>query len=117
MIVAGFPPTTGGGGGGGGLIVVVTPSSVSASGDSNSPETMVTGAATASASGGTAPYTYSWAKVGGGTYTIDSPSASSTTFSKVSLAPGTFNYAARCTVTDSASGSGSDTVGITFVAS
>ena len=110
MIVAGFPPTTGGGGSG--LVVSITPSSVSASGPQG--ELMTTNAATASASGGTPPYSYSWSS---GPYTVNSPTSATTTFSKIPLNPGTYDYSSTCSVTDSASGSGSDAVGITFVAS
>lgn len=51
--------------------------------------------------GGTAPYIYSWSKVSGGAITVDSPSASSTTFSVTGMAGGeNRNALFKCTVTD-----------------
>lgn len=64
-----------------------------------------TSSTTVTPSGGTAPYTYSWAKVSGDTVTITSPTAASTTFSKTGMVAGdTFSGTYRCTVTDSTGG-------------
>ena len=64
-----------------------------------------TSSTTVTPSGGTAPYTYSWAKVSGDTVTITSPTAATTTFSKSGMGVGdTFSGTYRCTVTDSTSG-------------
>lgn len=56
--------------------------------------------ATATPSGGIAPYTYEWTQVSGPSWTIDSPTAATTTFSNA-LNPGeTSNAIFACTVTD-----------------
>ena len=60
---------------------------------------------TATASGGTAPYTYAWTKVSGDSITIDSASAATTTFRATSVAAGEMRTATfRCTATDSTGG-------------
>lgn len=61
-----------------------------------------TAAVTATPSGGTAPYGYTWTRVSGDTLTIDSPTSASTTFYYFSAAA-TWSVSGvyRCTVTDS----------------
>jgi hypothetical protein len=57
-----------------------------------------------SASRGSAPYTYAWTKVSGGSITIDSAAAATTTFSVSGMTTGEVRSAVmRCTVTDSSS--------------
>lgn len=66
--------------------------------------------ATGTGSGGTAPYTYAWTYVSGNSYTINSPSSASTTFT-TSLTAGQLKSGVyRCTVTDSLSATASDTI-------
>lgn len=61
---------------------------------------------TATASGGIAPYSYSWTRVSGSAMTINSPSSATTTFT------GDWGAIAscQCTVTDSVGQTASDTV-------
>lgn len=97
-------------GGGGSLSVSVSPSSVSGNcghdtGESCSAQTT---AASCAVSGGSGPITYLWERVSGDTFTINSPSASITTFSVLGgneTKSGTY----RCTVTRGGD-SDSDTV-------
>lgn len=67
---------------------------------------------TVTAAGGTAPYTYAWAKVSGDTLTVNSPTAASTNFTG---SPGIGNILQavyRCTVTDSAGSPATATVDV-----
>lgn len=67
---------------------------------------VTTNAATVSVLTGTPAYTYAWAKLSGNTFTIDSPTAASTTFSStLTTAPSSYSGVYRCTVTDSAANS------------
>lgn len=64
-----------------------------------------TASATVSVTGGVSPYTYSWAKLSGDTFTINSSTSATTTFTKTGMLAGdTFYGTYRCTVTDSTSG-------------
>ena len=64
--------------------------------------TITTASTTVSVSGGTSPYTYSWAKQSGDTLTVTSSTAATTTFSTSGIAEGDSKAATyRCTVTDS----------------
>lgn len=66
--------------------------------------------ATGTASGGTGPYTYAWTYVSGNSYTINSPSSATTTFT-TSLTAGQLKSGVyRCTVTDSLSATASATI-------
>lgn len=79
-----------------------SPTSLSATGTGTS---VTTASATVTPAGGVAPYSYSWAKVSGGTITATSPTSASSTFSATGLASGESRTAVfRCTVTDSTSG-------------
>jgi hypothetical protein len=71
----------------------------------SSPTTLTTAPTTATASGGTAPYTYAWTWINGGTgITIDSPTSASTTFSGTHVSDGTvLSGTALITVTDNVS--------------
>lgn len=75
--VANFSPPGGGGGGGGTLVVTASPSSSSVSGNNT---TLTSVGITATPSGGTAPYTYSWSVVSTDTAaSINSPTLATTT--------------------------------------
>ena len=76
-------------------------SSASASGTGGGPFT--TNSITVTASGGTAPYTYSWSKVSGDTMTISSSTAATVSWTDSGTAPSSLNSVWKCTVTDSAS--------------
>jgi hypothetical protein len=66
--------------------------------------TLTTASTTVTASGGTTPYTYSWAFVSGDSFTITSPSAATTTFSATLNEDEFVSGIYRCTVTDSTGG-------------
>lgn len=89
----------GSGGAGGTLAVSISPTDVG--NFSTAPSfTGVTGA-TATASGGTSPYTYAWTKVSGDAITIASPSSATTKFSVSGMAsPETRIANFRVTATD-----------------
>lgn len=64
-----------------------------------------TASTTVSVTGGTSPYTYSWAKVDGDTLTVNSSTAATTTFTKTGMNQGdSYTATYRCTVTDSTVG-------------
>lgn len=56
-----------------------------------------------SVSGGVGPYSYAWEYVSGATFTVNSPSSSTTSFSRVVGDGDEFNGVYRCKVTDSLS--------------
>ena len=65
---------------------------------------LTTASVTGTPSGGTAPYTYSWAKQSGGSITVNSPTAATSTFVASGLASGENRTAVyRLTVTDALS--------------
>jgi hypothetical protein len=75
---------------------------------------VTTDAVTVSASGGTSPYSYSWTKVSGGTISITSNTAATTTFSAAGLSASEARSAVmRCTVTDSSSPLATATIDVT----
>ena len=78
-----------------------SPGLVAGSTTSGSTVVVTSNSTTCTPSGGAPGYTYSWAQVGGDTMTIDSPTASSTTFSKSVGNGATFVGYFVCTVTDS----------------
>lgn len=94
------------------LSVTVSPTGVN--GDTFNYGTAVTNNATATPSGGLAPYTYSWARVGAGSGTVDSPSAASTGFIRVMGVEETAVETFRVTVTDSTSQTATADVLATF---
>lgn len=57
----------------------------------------------ATASNGTAPYTYVWTNISGNSFTINTPNASSTTFTTTLIVGQLKSGIYRCTVTDSLS--------------
>jgi len=95
--------------------LVLTADNASVFGTTNNGNSATSGSVSASASGGTSPYTYSWTFVSGDSgITIGSASGSMTTFSGT---PGTNNSLTasfKCTVTDDASDSTSVNVTVTL---
>lgn len=91
----------GGGGGGGGMTAAAAPTATS--GTRIGGGLTYSGTVTASPTGGTGPYTYAWARTGGGTTTeATTPSAASTTFRTYFDTGGQSRTAYFvCTVTDS----------------
>lgn len=79
-----------------------------------------TPATTVSTSGGVGPFTYSWSYVSGDTFTVNSPSSASTTFTRLANAPtvpDTFNTRSgvyRCTITDTGDASYQTTQDVTI---
>lgn len=66
--------------------------------------TQTTASTTVTVSGGTSSYNYSWARVSGGYFTINSPSSATTTFTATNVpVNGFITGVYRCTVTDSSS--------------
>lgn len=73
--------------------------------------------ATTAVSGGTPPYTYLWTFVSGDSFTITTPTASSTTFSKTNTTTNdpVFDGIYKCTVTDANSNTEEDTVEVSLI--
>jgi hypothetical protein len=65
--------------------------------------------------GGTGPYTYAWALVSGDAFTVNSPTAATTTFSTTLISGQEKSAVYRCTVTDSLAAEATATVSITAV--
>lgn len=92
----------------------VTPSSVFGTNNSTGIVLVTSSTATATPTGGTAPYTYAWTKVSGDTMTATSPTSASTAF-RLGVGPGDVKTATyRCTVTDKNGLTAQDTVSITL---
>jgi hypothetical protein len=73
---------------------------------------VTTNATTVTPTGGTGPYTYAWSLVSGDTFTVNSPTAATTTFT-TGLTTGQDKSAVyRCTVTDSLLAEATATVGV-----
>lgn len=70
---------------------------------------------TTSTSGGVAPYTYAWTTVSGSTVTINTPTASSTSFTVTLSMNESKNTIVRCTVTDAFGTTGSCDVELFFL--
>jgi hypothetical protein len=66
--------------------------------------------ATGTGAGGSGGYTYAWTYVSGDSYTINSPSSASTTFTTTLAAEELKTGTYRCTVTDSLSNTASNTI-------
>lgn len=77
--------------------------------------TQTTNAVTATPSGGTGPYTYAWTYVSGDTFTVNSPAAASTTFSRSLAVDDTFAGEYRVTVTDSLAATASAVVAVSII--
>lgn len=76
--------------------------------------TVTTEPATATPSGGLAPYTYSWSRISGTYGTPNNPASATTTF-YARIPPGTIQTATfRCTVTDSLGSTATADVSATF---
>ena len=73
-------------------------------------------AATTTTSGGAVPYSYLWTFVSGDSFTITTPTADSTTFSKLNAVAGdpVFVGVYKCTVTDANTITAEDTVEVTL---
>lgn len=95
-----FTQVPNGGGGGPILNLSVSPTSLSASIVGNG--TATTAPVTATASGGTSPYSYQWTN-SSGTVTFSAPTSATTTFSKALTTGQSASGTALVTVTDSAS--------------
>jgi len=81
------------------MLASASPATLYDTGDTG---TITSGSTTVTPSGGTAPYTYSWAFQDGDILTVTSPTSATTTFSTSGVAEGDFRAAVyRCTVTDS----------------
>lgn len=71
-----------------------------------------TNSVTVTAAGGTAPYTYAWAKKSGDTVTVNGPTAAATTFTGAAGVGGFLSAVYTCTVTDSAGSPATFTVDV-----
>lgn len=92
----------------------VSPSSVFGENNSSGVVLITSSTATATPTGGTAPYTYSWAKVSGDTMTVTASTSASTAF-RLGVGPGDTKSATyRCTVTDKNGLTAQDSVSITL---
>lgn len=81
------------------LSAAITPSVVA--GSVTGAGTATSNAATATPTGGSAPYSYSWARIGGASGAANSPTSATTTFSKTLGNGDETSELFRCTVTDS----------------
>lgn len=95
------------------LSVSIAPDPATGAGSGGGSETVTSELATATPSGGLAPYTYAWTHVSGdAAITITSDTSQSTTFSKF-MTPGASTSAVkRCTVTDAYGQTASDDVDV-----
>ena len=82
------------------LGVSISPSYVEGRGSGSRSQYVVSADATASSSNGTAPFTYSWAKVSGVTMTVLDAAGSATGFRAFMTAHATNTAVYRCTMTD-----------------
>lgn len=81
---------------------------------STSTGALTTNQVTVTPSGGTAPYTYAWAKVSGDTVTINAATAATTDFTGTPATNETLAGEYRCTVTDNVAATASITVGVSI---
>lgn len=95
------------------LTASVVPSSLSKSGSAAS---LTTDSATVTATGGTSPYTYSWARTSGSSsIAADSASSATSTFTGSSLVSGTtYDAVFTCTVTDNLAATATTTVTVSI---
>ena len=82
--------------------LTATVSPPAASGTVNSSGVATTNTVTATPSGGEAPYTYAWTRLGGGSGTANSPASARTSFSRFVEFNEVANEQFRCTITDNA---------------
>lgn len=97
------------------LTVTASPFSATGSGASAADIDITTSLVTVSATGGTEPYTYAWADLGGdGTWSIQFPAAASTRFTAQDVPGGAlYTRTFECTATDARGRTGSVIVGAT----
>lgn len=95
------------------LALTATPSSVS---KTDTGASITTASTTVTATGGTSPYTYSWARTSGSSLiAADSASAATTTFTGTTLVSGsTYDAVFTCTVTDNVSATATTTVSVSI---
>lgn len=89
----------------GGVAITLSPTAVSGYTAVGGTQDVGTGAVLATPSGGVAPYTYAWARVGSSAYTwtIAAPAAATTTFTALAIPEGVAATAVfELTVTDAA---------------
>jgi hypothetical protein len=96
------------------LTLSVSPSSVSGAGSGTTAQTVYSGSATVTPSGGVGPFTYSWARVSGAAITPLSPSSASSAFYKYLNKFELANATMRCTVTDSQGSTATADVDVTL---
>lgn len=73
----------------------------------------LTPAVTATPTGGTPPFTYAWTRVSGDTgFTINSPAAASTTFTRTPADEVTYSAVFQCAATDALGTTRTDTVSV-----
>jgi hypothetical protein len=98
----------------GSLTVSASPPSANGGVAFGSATPITTNVVTASATGGSAPYSYAWAKESGDVgWTVNSPSSAATSFKAASVSPGAGTTATmRCTVTDARGATGTVDVSV-----
>lgn len=97
--IGGF--VTGGGASGSFMATVDFPTITKTQGTSGGGGTVTTTTVTVTASGGLAPYAYSWANISGSGVLANSPTAAATKFHESLGADDSDSATMRCTVTDS----------------
>lgn len=97
-----------------GFTTSLSPTTLTQSGPSYS--SVTTGTCTVTVTGGVGPFTYAWTIVSGDpSFTPNSPTSASTTFTGTTTDPGVPTFATyKCVVTDTATGLTSDTSNTVF---
>lgn len=94
--------------------MTVSAGNVSGTSDNTEPSA-TTSTATATVTGGNSPKTYSWTRVSGATFTINSPVSQSTTFTQTGHpGVGTYTGTYHCTVTDDTASVSSNNITVTI---
>jgi hypothetical protein len=101
------------------ITATISPASVGGSGNSPSPITITTNAATMGISGGQGPYSYAWSVdtyLGVGSLLINAPANATSSFTMTGVVSGDSQFAIlRCTVTDAFGQTATDTVDASFI--